>query len=353
MARLLTNDDVADAVSMPAIVTALEEMYEELGRGTAFSRPRTDVHAPTATDGEYYRFKTMGGIVPSAGVYALRINSDILRWVERDGQTIQEKLPRATGERYVGLVVLFDADDGTPLAIMPDGYMQRLRVGAASAIGAKQLAPANATTFGLLGAGWQADGQMAAMTEVFDLEWVRVYSPTPASRTSFADDAEATYGVPVEAVDDPDLVFEADVVHTATNSRSPVFSVDQLRPGMHLGSINDLEIDQRAPSFCDVTVVHSRIGKGGDYWTSDVDTDAIPYLESDHEKAPADHPDLGELVTGQATGRTDDDQLTFFYNNIGLGAQFAPVGALVYRAAVDNDLGRELDTDLLTQDLVP
>ena len=353
MVRLLDNDDVAAAVTMPAIVEALERMYEELGEGTALTRPRTDVHAPAATSGEYYRFKTMGGIVPSAGVYALRINSDILRWVERDGDVIQEKLPRAQGDRYVGLVVLFDAGDGTPLAVMPDGYVQRLRVGATSAIGARHLALDDASTLGLLGAGWQADGQVAAMAEVFDLESVRVYSPTPESREAFAQQAADDYGVPVEAVDDPDRVFEADVVHAATNSRSPVFSVDQLRPGHHLGAINDLEIDQRAPSHCDVTVVHSKVGKGADYWTAAVDTDDIPYLESDHEKAPPGHPDLGELVTGRATGRTGDDQITFFYNNIGMGAQFAAVGAIAYRTAVEADLGRELDTDWFTQDLVP
>lgn len=353
MVRLLTNDEVATGVTMPAIVENLSRMYEELGEGTALTRPRTDVHAPAATDGEYYRFKTMGGIVPSSGVYALRINSDILRWVERDGNVIQEKLPRAAGERYAGLVLLFDAGDGTPLAIMPDGYIQRLRVGATSAIGADLLAREDASTFGLLGAGWQADGQVAAMTEVFDLDWIRVYSPTPESRESFAVEAEAEYGVPVEAVDDPDAVFEADVVHSATNSRSPVYDVEQLRPGTHLGSINDLEIDQRAPAYCDVTVVHSKVGKERDYWTADVETDDIPYLESDHEKAPPGHPDLGELVTGRAPGRSDDDQLTFFYNNIGMGAQFAAVGVLAFEYAVERDLGIELDTALFTQDLVP
>lgn len=353
MVRLLTNDDVAEAVTMPAIVEGLERMYEELGEGTALTRPRTDVHSPAAAEGEYYRFKTMGGIVPSSGVYALRINSDVLRWVERDDGVVQEKLPRAEGGRYVGLVILFDADDGTPVAIMPDGYVQRLRVGATSAIGADHLARSDASTFGLLGAGWQADGQVAAMTEVFDLDRIRVYSPTPESRESFAAEAEADYGVPVEPVDASDAVFEADVVHSATNSRSPVYDVEQLRPGTHLGSINDLEIDQRAPAFCDVTVVHSKVGKERDYRTADVDPDDVPYLDSDHEKAPSGYPDLGELVTGRAEGRSDDEQITFFYNNIGKGAQFAAVGALAYEGAVERDLGRELDTDLFTQALVP
>lgn len=353
MVRLLTNDEVAEAVTMPAIVENLERMYEELGQGTALTRPRTDVHSPATDEGEYNRFKTMGGMVPSSGVYALRVNSDTLRWVQREDDVIQEKLPRAENSRYVGLVLLFDADENTPLAIMPDGYMQRLRVGATSAIGAASLSRDDATTFGLLGAGWQADGQVAAMTEVFDLDWIRVYSPTPESRHSFAEEAESTYGVQVDAVADPDDVFEADIVHSATNSRSPVYDVEQLQPGTHLGSINDLEIDQRAPEYCDVTVVHSKIGKEADYWTTDVDTSHVPYLESDHEKAPPGYPDLGELLTGQAQDRTESDQITFFFNNVGLGAQFAAVGSLAYENAVEQNLGRVLDTELFTQALVP
>jgi ornithine cyclodeaminase/alanine dehydrogenase-like protein (mu-crystallin family) len=353
MVRLLTNDDVATGVSMPAIIESLEDLYRGLGEGTAFTRPRTDVHSPAATDGEFYRFKTMGGIVPSAGVYALRINSDVLRWVERDGDTIQEKLPRAEGDRYVGLVLLFDAGDGTPLAVMPDGYVQRLRVGGTTAIGAKYLARDDVSTFGLLGAGWQADGQVAAMTEVFDLDQIRVYSPTPESRESFAETAQLEYQVPVDAVDDPDHVFEADVVHAATNSRSPVFDVDQLRPGQHLGAINRMEIDPDAPAWCDVTVVHSKTGKGANYWTADVDTDDVPYLGGDTGRTWEAYPDLGELVTGQVPGRTSDDQVTFFFNNIGIGAQFAAVGAIAYRAAVEAGVGEELATDRFTQELVP
>lgn len=55
MVRLLTNDEVAEAVTMPAIVANLEQMYEELGEGTALTRPRTDVHSPASHEGEYNR----------------------------------------------------------------------------------------------------------------------------------------------------------------------------------------------------------------------------------------------------------------------------------------------------------
>lgn len=352
MVRLLTNDDVEALVDMPAIVESLEELYRQIGEGTAMTRPRTDVHAPTAeNEGEYYRFKTMGGINPAKGVYGLRINSDILRWVDRGDYTVQEKLPRAQGERYVGLVILFDASDGTPLAIMPDGYMQKLRVGATSAIGAKYLAREDVSTVGLLGAGWQAEGQVAALDELFDIDHLSVYTPSE-SKVEFAEWVEAEYGIDTDPVDSAEAVFEADVVHSATNSRSPVFETDWLRDGQHLGVINRTEINPETLDVCDPTVVHSKYGKAEDYRTKDVNEDDIPYLNSEGFDYST-FPDLGELVVGDTPGRTDDDQISFFFNNIGMGAQFAAVGAVAYERALEQDRGQELETDLFTQALVP
>lgn len=352
MVRLLTNDDVEALVDMPAIVESLEELYRQIGEGTAMTRPRTDVHAPTAeNEGEYYRFKTMGGINPAKGVYGLRINSDILRWVDRDGYTVQEKLPRAQGGRYAGLVLLFDAGDGTPLAIMPDGYMQKLRVGATSAIGAKYLAREDVSTVGLLGAGWQAEGQVAALAELFDIDHLSVYSPSE-SKVEFAAWVEEEFGIDADPVDSAEAAFEADVVHSATNSRSPVFETDWLREGQHLGVINRTEIYPETLDVCDPTVVHSKHGKAENYRTADVNEDDIPYLNS-AEYDYSQYPDLGELVVGDTPGRTNDDQISFFFNNIGMGAQFAAVGAVAYERALEGDRGQELDTDLFTQALVP
>lgn len=352
MVRLLTNEDVEGVVDMPSIVDALEELYKDIGDGVAMTRPRTDVHAPTPeAEGEHYRFKTMGGVNPARGVYALRINSDVLRWVDRDNHTVQEKLPRAEGDRYVGLVILFDTEDGTPLAIMPDGYIQKLRVGATSAIGADYLARDDAATVGLLGAGWQAEGQVAALDEVFDVEHLSVYTPSE-SRVRFADSVESEYGIDTDPVDTPEAVFDADIVHAATNARSPVFDVDWIDQGTHLGVINRTEIPPETLDACDLTVVHSKTGKAKDYRTGEVDPEEIPYLDKE-DFDYSQYPDLAELVVGDAAGRTHDDQRSFFFNNIGMGAQFSAVGAVVYERALAGDHGTELDTDLFTQALVP
>src|SRR3979411_2904446 len=63
--------------------------------------------------------------------------------------------PPARKGLYWGLVLLFSTESGEPLAILPDGVMQRMRVGAANGLGVKHLARADARTVGILGSGWQ------------------------------------------------------------------------------------------------------------------------------------------------------------------------------------------------------
>ena len=87
---------------------------------------------------------------------ALRLNSDVIRWEERDGRIIKDKIPAAPGNKWVGLIMLFSAETGEPLAIFPDGFIQGLRVAASSALAARFLAREGCGVLGILGSGWQA-----------------------------------------------------------------------------------------------------------------------------------------------------------------------------------------------------
>jgi ornithine cyclodeaminase/alanine dehydrogenase-like protein (mu-crystallin family) len=64
-------------------------------------------------------------------------------------------------------------------------------------------------------------------------------------------------------------------------------------------------------------------------------------------------PTLPDLVSGKIKGRERSEQITGFVNNIGLGVQFAAVGAKVFDAAKAQGLGREVPLDWFTQDVHP
>ena len=137
-------------------------------------------------------------------------------------------------------MLLFSLEHGGLLAIIPDGIIQHLRVGASSALAAAAMARPEARTLGLIGAGGQAQAQLLGLAEVRDLSSVRVYSPRPERRGAFAAEMRERLGVSVEAVDSARAAVEgADLVATATNAARPVLDAEWLSPGQHVGYIRD------------------------------------------------------------------------------------------------------------------
>jgi ornithine cyclodeaminase/alanine dehydrogenase-like protein (mu-crystallin family) len=300
----------------------------------------------------------MDGVVPKLGVGAVRINSDIITWPKRGNNMRREKVPAAPNNRYVGLVLLFSVATGEPLAILPDGVMQRVRVGAANGLGIKYLARENAKTVGILGSGWQAGAQLAAACAVRDVETIRCFSPNAQNRDTFAAAMSALLGVRVDAVAEPEAAIQgADIVMCATNSIDHIFFERWIEPGMHLSSIKRPEIETKALKRADRVVLHSH-----DSAPIHVTTRDLAFAEKDKEKrgwatvVDLDFqklPTLPELIAGQVPGRQSEEEITCFMNNIGLGYQFAAAGAVVYRKAKAGGIGHELPTDWFTEDVHP
>jgi alanine dehydrogenase len=357
---LLSNEEIEQLLAMELCLDALRAMYTEVGKGVALSGPRIDLVAGTTTrDGRPadYGLKAMGGILPDREVAAVRIDSDIITWPTREGSVRREKVPAADG-RWVGIVLLFSTRTGEPLLLCPDGYIQRTRVAAASALGADHLARADARVVALLGSGWQAEGQVEALCAVRPIDEIRVYSPDRSHREAFAARMAARTGKRIVAVDTADTaVAGADIIAAATNSLDPILRPEWMRPGVHLCAITVNEVDEEIVQEADRVAFHTR-----DYakeltfrpaaadptpqmrrgWWSDADAPFWSRVE-----------DLGALAAGRALGRQGDDEITLFVNNIGMGLQFAAVGALVYQLARERGIGREIPTQWLTQTVHP
>src|SRR5206468_914999 len=137
---------------------------------------------------------------------------------KRGNNMRREKVPAAPNGRYVGLVLLFSVENGEPLAILPDGVMQRMRVGAANGLAIKYLARKDATMIGLLGSGWQAGTQLMAACAVRNIEKIRCYSPNAQNRESFSAAMGALLGIDVVPVAHPEEAIKgADIAMCASN----------------------------------------------------------------------------------------------------------------------------------------
>jgi hypothetical protein len=135
---LIDNDIVKRVLTMRECIEAQERAFAGTLTGASVSRPRIDMFVPCNREDGYYRWGSVEGA--SDGVLAVRLKSDIMTWPEGpDGTRTESKYCIRPGT-YCGLVLLFSTQDGAPLAIINDGYLQHMRVGASAGIGARLLA---------------------------------------------------------------------------------------------------------------------------------------------------------------------------------------------------------------------
>jgi len=360
---VLSNDDVAAVLTMPSAIEALEQLYADLGSGSAVYRGRTDLFAPTVARIDEpipaaHQFKTLDGAIPRLQAASIRVTSDVVAFPLVDGRRRRVKLPAAGGGRYVGLVFLFSSATGELAAVLQDGLLQRFSVGAINAIAAKHLARADASSVGLIGAGNQAGPQLEALAQVRAIRSVRVHSPDAAQAEAFAARMSGSLGIEVSVAPSARAAVEGvDIAITATNSREPFFPAEWLEPGMHLSCMQRDEPMDDCFTTADVVVFHTR-AKEREHVSSD-----FRAMEREHDFVMRDHPpraldwndfpDLGDLVGGDIAGRGSDDQTTFFLNSTGVGAQFTAVAQLIVDRCTELGRGQSIPTDWFTESIQP
>ena len=363
MTLLLSNDDAAKVLTMAKTVDALEQLYKDLGSGSAVYRGRTDLFAPTVAEvgadvPAAHQFKTLDGAIPRLHAASIRVTSDVVAFPEVNGMRRRIKIPAATGKSYVGLVFLFSSATGELISILQDGMLQRFTVGAINAIGAKYLSRPDSAVVGLIGAGGQAGPQLAALKEVRPIRHVRVYSPTAGEADAFAKKNAAELGIEITVAGSAEAAVDGvDIAITATNSRVPFFPAAWLKPGMHLSCMQRDEAKDDCFTQSDVVVFHTRM-KEHEYVSTDFAAmeKRFNFVMRDHPPRELDwndFPDLGELVAGKIKGRQNAQQRTFFLNSTGVGAQFTALAHLIYSGCRDAGLGHEVPPEFFVESIQP
>ncbi|AXG07796.1 ornithine cyclodeaminase family protein [Haloplanus rubicundus] len=315
----LSSDDVAGLATPAEYVDAVREGYRQRGEG-APAEPRTALY----NDAPPGLFTSYAAVLPDTGVMGGYMYSAGF----------------GAGDAWF-VTPLFDADSGEPLALVDGASMNPFKTGAAGAVGVDALARPDASAVAVFGSGAQARGQLRAVDAVRDVETVWVYSPTKSSRESFAGEMDRVLDASVAAVSSSAAAVEgADVVITATNSPEPVFDGDLLEPGAHVTAMGQYHPEKR--ELDDTTVARStyvvdlrgRLEQDAGAYMHAVESDAI---EADHC-----HAELGEVVAGDADGRTDPDEITVFDSG-GTGIETTAGAALVYEKAREAGLGQSID----------
>ena len=229
-----------------------------------------------------------------------------------------------------GLMALFDAETGMPLALLFDnGFLTDIRTGAAGAVAADCLARRDITTVGVIGSGVQARHQVRCLREVRHFRRLVAWSPDGVGLESYCAEMRAALGVTaVMAAGADEVCREADMLITATPAREPVIRAEWLKPGLHITALGSdtpgkQELDAACLSRADMVVVDklaqcARFGELSHALREGLFTEAGVWAE------------LGEVVAGRKAGRTRDDQITIC-DLTGVGFQDTAIAALAWR----------------------
>jgi ornithine cyclodeaminase/alanine dehydrogenase-like protein (mu-crystallin family) len=362
---LVDNDVVSSVLSMKDCIEVQERAFAGLLTGASISRPRIDTLVPCNSEDAYFRFGSSEGATD--GVHAVRLKSDIMTWPKhKDGSWTREKYCVQTG-CYCGLVLLFSTENGEPLAILNDGLLQHMRVGAAAGIGARLLSRVESRRVGLIGSGGMARTMLEALKIVRPIEEVRVFSRNPANRADFSEEMSRKLGISILPADSArEAVRGVDILATATDSLLPVVQADWLEPGMHVVALGPQDLAPECQARLDVVVRQGEetvdlpetdnfkrnLGHSRNAFVagSPEQQRRLPEVPR-KQKSTRSWPLYVDVISGKSPGRTNPAQITQYRAVGNWGLQFAACGALVYRAAKARDLGRELPTEWFMQSI--
>lgn len=333
MPLYLSEPEVEHLLTMKACIEAVEEGFRQWAAGTASNQPRS-------------RARVRGGVLhvlPAASAAWGRM-------------AVKSYASTRGGTRFV--VLLYDLERSDLLAIIEADRLGQIRTGAASGVATRHLARQDARVLAVLGTGWQARGQAAAIAAVRALREIRAFGRDCGRLSAFCEEIASVTGVRVvPSKSAAAAVRGADIVTTVTNSATPVLEGSWLAEGTHVNAVGSNRIDRREidPATvrrADLLVVDSieqaRIEAGD---LVDNPTDAGGRLDNDrpggYSRARPGTPaleravELAGIVSGEHPGRGSRDEITLF-ESLGIGLEDLAAASIVYDRAVETGAGTRI-----------
>ena len=316
MALFLKDEDVAQCVTMDAMLEAIESMQRQYGDGQAHNMTRRKIIADSGM------LSVMGGGLFHQGLLGVKTYT-----VVKGAYSFQ--------------VSLYDANTGELLLYTQANRLGQLRTGATTGVAVKHLANPEDATVGIIGTGGQAPTQLEALSKVRGIKKIKAYSRTQERREEFARRMTDTMGVKVSAAtSNEDAVRDCDIVLCIAATMDPVVEADWLKDGSTLIGAGPTtwrarEVDEAVITRAGKLIVDSTEQaaiEAGDLCSA-VDKGIIQWSKVQ---------ELRHVVSGAVTGRDSNDQVVYA-KIMGTGVADVAAAKLAYDSAKAAGLGTEMD----------
>jgi ornithine cyclodeaminase len=255
--------------------------------------------------------------------------------------TVFQKNHGTAFDSHQGVILLFEVEHGSVVAIVDASTVTAIRTAAVSGVATAALARADASDLCILGSGVQAETHLEAMLLARRIDRVRVWSRNPENARGFARAASERHRIDVEPMPSArDAVVGADIICTVTSSREPVLEGAWIESGAHVNAVGSSvpsarELDSaavlRARVFTDRR--ESALNEAGDL--------LIPLREGRfHESHIV--AELGDVLEGAHTGRESAEEITLF-KSLGLAIEDVAAAHRIYANAVRDGIGTQIE----------
>jgi ornithine cyclodeaminase/alanine dehydrogenase-like protein (mu-crystallin family) len=326
MVLVLSRNEVESLIDLDRLRETVAGAMADLSAGRVSMPPRIAAMVPDRDA----LLAAMPAYLPSSGALATKLVSLFPRNSDRP--------------THQAVIVVFDADNGSPLALMDGEAITAARTAAGSALATDLLARKDAKSLVIIGSGVQAHAHLRAVSRVRRFETIAVAARQSEKAEALASEFRRETGRHVGSHDTIELgVSAADVVCACTHSADPVVRREWLKAGAHVNSVgyNTAGREVDGATFRDaLVVVESRAAAlaAPPAGSNDI---AMAIAEGSMTREQV-HAELGELVSGARPGRSDPSQITL-YKSVGVAVQDAAAAAMVLDAARKAGVGRTID----------
>ena len=310
--HVIDEATLREAIGESEALESAERAFLALADDRVMLPPPMAIEIP-AVDGEAH---VKGAYLSGAPIFAVKIATGFYRNVDRG-------LPNGSG-----LILVFDATTGFPLALLADnGYLTELRTAAAGALAARLLAPSRVDTIAVIGTGVQARFQLRAISRVCGCDRVLAWSPEPANVEVYCEEMSAALGLDVRAAGTAEeAVRNARLVVTATPSQAPIVRAAWVGTGTTVIAVGSdgphkRELEAELVAAADKVVA--------DRTAQCVELGEIHHaIEAGLFAADRVYAELGEVVAGSMPGREAEEVIVC--DLTGVGAQDAAIAEIVW-----------------------